>query len=245
MESNRFYIIIILLLIGTFTFYRFGRSVYMPVVKKFKEKETVESVLKKIQIQAFGRVQNDMDLNMDQWRRNVKNVLFIANKEEQRLDVYYRADSARTYTFLKTYKFTAQSGSVGPKLQEGDRQIPEGIYKIEYLNPNSSYYLSMKVNYPNAFDRKMAEKDYRTNLGGDIFIHGKSASIGCIAIGDKSIEELFTLVALTGKEKIEVIILPWNLIKKNKPSIPAINWSGDLYDILASKLESLDLQLRN
>jgi hypothetical protein len=55
------------------------------------------------------------------------------------------------------------------------------VYRIEHLNPMSSYHLSMKVSYPNAFDRRMAARDRRTNLGGDIFIHGKSVSIGCVA----------------------------------------------------------------
>ena len=60
----------------------------------------------------------------------------------------------------------AFSGTLGPKLREGDGQIPEGIYGIGYLNPNSSYYLSLKVTYPNASDRARAKKDGRTNLGG-------------------------------------------------------------------------------
>ena len=54
------------------------------------------------------------------------------------------------------YKMTAFSGKLGPKLKEGDRQIPEGIYCVEYMNPNSSYHLSFKVSYPNDFDKAMA-----------------------------------------------------------------------------------------
>ncbi|MBR4615676.1 MAG: hypothetical protein IKO55_08730, partial [Kiritimatiellae bacterium] len=65
----------------------------------------------------------------------------------------------------RIYPMTAFSGSLGPKLREGDGQIPEGIYGIGYLNPNSSYYLSLKVTYPNASDRARAKADGRTNLG--------------------------------------------------------------------------------
>ncbi|MBR3924184.1 MAG: hypothetical protein IKJ45_13785, partial [Kiritimatiellae bacterium] len=73
----------------------------------------------------------------------------------------------------RIYPMTAFSGTLGPKLREGDGQIPEGIYGIGYLNPNSSYYLSLKVTYPSASDRAHAKADGRTNLGGDIMSHGK------------------------------------------------------------------------
>ena len=96
------------------------------------------------------------------------------------------------------YKMTAFSGKLGPKLKEGDRQIPEGIYCVEYMNPNSSYHLSFKVSYPNDFDKAMAEKEGRTNLGGDIMIHGSNATIGCVPIGDEGIEDVFYLVAKVG-----------------------------------------------
>jgi murein L,D-transpeptidase YafK len=74
---------------------------------------------------------------------------------------------------LKDYPILAKSGRLGPKLREGDRQIPEGIYKVTLLNPKSSYHLSLRLDYPNEFDREMAQRDGRTQLGGDIMIHGK------------------------------------------------------------------------
>lgn len=89
----------------------------------------------------------------------------------------------------------AASGGPGPKLREGDLQVPEGVYRLTAFNPNSSYHLSLRVDYPNAEDRAaedraVARSDRRTSLGGDIFIHGKAVSIGCLAIGDPGIEEL-------------------------------------------------------
>src|SRR5690606_36092280 len=55
--------------------------------------------------------------------------------------------------YIKSYGFTAMSGGLGPKRRQGDGQIPEGIYGIDVLNPKSSFHLSMRVDYPNAFDR--------------------------------------------------------------------------------------------
>ena len=88
---------------------------------------------------------------------------------------------------MRTFPFQGFSGTLGPKLREGDGQIPEGLYRIEYLNPNSSYHLSLKIDYPNAFDREKGRSDGRERLGYDIFIHGKSVTVGCIPIGDEAI----------------------------------------------------------
>lgn len=140
--------------------------------------------------------------------------------------------------YVKTYRFTASSGKLGPKLREGDRQIPEGVYGIEYLNPNSRYYLSMKITYPNSFDRQMGAKDGRDNLGGDIFIHGKSITIGCIPVGDEAIEELFYLVAKTGKENVRVIISPYDMRRgKEELEIEAIGWEDKLHETIAAELK--------
>ncbi|HSA32355.1 MAG TPA: L,D-transpeptidase family protein [bacterium] len=157
-----------------------------------------------------------------------KNLMLIALKTEEMLELW--ADGK----YIKSYLFTANSGDVGPKLRQGDGQIPEGIYRIEHLNPMSSFYLSMKVGYPNDFDRARAKEDGRTDLGGDIFIHGSSVTIGCIPIGDGPIEELFTLVAKTGHAKVTVIILP-NDVRSGAPfKAPADppKWLPKLHDEL-------------
>ena len=116
--------------------------------------------------------------------------------------------------------------------------MPEGVYRIEYLNPNSSYHLSMKVDYPNAYDPAMAKRDGRTRLGGDIFIHGKDVSIGCVALGDRAIEELFTLVAETGTERVKVIIAPNDLrvARRDHPPERAARGSAQLYAVVAAAL---------
>lgn len=109
---------------------------------------------------------------------------------------------------IKTYQIKAASGVLGPKLREGDLQVPEGIYNINAFNPNSAYHLSLKLNYPNAFDLKYAQIEGRTAPGSNIFIHGKAVSVGCLAMGDEVIEELFTLVHKVGRPNVKVVITP-------------------------------------
>lgn len=151
-------------------------------------------------------------------------IAILVFKEEKTLALW--ADGK----FIRHYAVTAASGHAGPKLREGDRQVPEGIYRIEHLNPNSRYHLSMKVSYPNDFDRRMARADRRTRLGGDIFIHGKAVSIGCVAVGDRAIEELFELVKATGVSKVKVIIAP-NDLRAARPirHRDAPGWTAGLY----------------
>ena len=132
----------------------------------------------------------------------------------------------------RKYPMTAFSGVLGPKLREGDGQIPEGVYGIEYLNPNSSYYLSLKVTYPNASDRARAEADGRTNLGGDIMIHGKAVTIGCIPVGDDAIEDIFYLANAVGIKNVSVVIAPYDMRNGRKPELERspLQWYPDLCD---------------
>ena len=133
-------------------------------------------------------------------------------------------------TASRVYEMTAFSGRLGPKLREGDGQIPEGIYGIEYLNPNSLYHLSLKVSYPNAEERARAKKEGRTNLGGDIMIHGRNVSVGCVAIGDEAIEEVFYLVNAVGCKNVKVIIAPYDMRKGRQSALEKsdLAWYPDL-----------------
>jgi hypothetical protein len=124
----------------------------------------------------------------------------VAIKDEKVLELYAKPPSG-SWTFIHRYPVLAASGVTGPKLRRGDKQVPEGVYGISFLNPNSRYHVALRVNYPNAFDRRMGSKDGRTDLGGDIMIHGKAASVGCLAIGDAAAEELFVLAAETDFRK--------------------------------------------
>ena len=136
----------------------------------------------------------------------------------------------------RKYPMTAFSGTLGPKLREGDGQIPEGVYGIEYLNPNSSYYLSLKVSYPSAVDKARAKKDGRTKLGGDIMIHGKAVTIGCVPVGDDAIEDIFYLASAVGIKNMSVIIAPYDMRKGRRPELERspIKW----YPILCNEIHT-------
>lgn len=134
-------------------------------------------------------------------------IRLLALKTEKRVEVF-AATAEGPWRFLKLFPVLAASGDLGPKLREGDNQVPEGLYRITALNPNSLFHVSLRVDYPSAEDRAQAEREGRERLGGDIMIHGGQASIGCIALGDPAIEEVFTLVARSGVKVTEVAILP-------------------------------------
>jgi L,D-transpeptidase catalytic domain len=154
-------------------------------------------------------------------------VWLIVLKEEREVELWASSDDRRR--FVRRYRILAASGGPGPKLREWDEQVPEGIYSVLWLQPHSSYYLSMKLDYPNAFDRAMARRDGRTNLGGDIFIHGRADSIGCVAVGDLAIEELFDLAGRVGPAAVTVVIAPRDLRVKPAPSSVSVPWAGKLY----------------
>ncbi|OGK13141.1 MAG: hypothetical protein A2W80_11665 [Candidatus Riflebacteria bacterium GWC2_50_8] len=168
-------------------------------------------------------------------------IVFIALKTERLFEVYAN-NSGEKFKKICTYPILAASGKIGPKLQEGDRQVPEGIYTIESMNPNSLYHLSMKISYPNEFDKKNAQSENRQNLGGDIMIHGNQVSIGCIALGDEASEDLFILAAKTGREKIKVIVSPVDFRNKTLPSDsqPVKAWVSDLYEKIKNEIRKYE-----
>lgn len=154
----------------------------------------------------------------------------LALKEELRLELWGHRGTETERELLRVYPFTGSSGLLGPKLREGDGQIPEGIYRIEYLNPQSRYHRSMKLDYPNAWDRAKGLADERIQLGFDIFIHGSFMTVGCIPIGDTAIEELFTVVEDFGHHRVTAIIAPWDFrVRVDNPEIEEIDWEEDLY----------------
>ncbi len=165
-----------------------------------------------------------------------RRMAFLAFKEERLLEVWVEENGR--WLKVARYPIKAASGRAGPKLRQGDHQVPEGLYRLLWLNPNSQYHLSMKVDYPNAFDRAQARRDGRTELGGDIFIHGRAASIGCLAMGDAAIEELFVLVARTGAANVEVVIAPRDLRVRPAPNVPVPAWTSALYTRIAERLKA-------
>ncbi|PAW75505.1 MAG: hypothetical protein B9S32_17765 [Verrucomicrobia bacterium Tous-C9LFEB] len=167
-------------------------------------------------------------------------IVFVGIKKDKQLEVH-AAGKGQELRLIRSYPILCASGKLGPKLREGDRQVPEGLYAIQLLNPNSLYHLSLRVNYPNDFDRVQGAKDGRTQLGGDIMIHGKNVSIGCLAMGDDAAEDLFILAARSGIKNIRVILTPVDFRKETVTAAqlgqPA--WVQGLYADIARELIGL------
>ncbi len=165
----------------------------------------------------------------------------VAFKRERIVEVYAGSGNAPLRLVCR-YKIHGASGTEGPKLQEGDRQVPEGRYAIELLNPNSKFHLSLRVNYPSAQDLLRAGGDGRdmSNLGGDIMIHGGSASAGCLAMGDPAIEEIFFLAGNVPLNHLQLLIAPCDL-RIHKAEVPdsAWGWTADLHDEILQELHAL------
>ncbi len=129
-------------------------------------------------------------------------IFLRAFKREALLELWAREKPADAFQLLVTYPVLAASGVPGPKRKEGDLQVPEGFYRIDHFNPESRFHLSLRINYPNAADRLVADPQ---RPGSDIYIHGGAQSIGCLPIGDPGIEELFLIALDTFNKRKSVI----------------------------------------
>ncbi len=142
-------------------------------------------------------------------------ILFIAYKANKKLEIYV-GNPEKQMSLFKTYDVCAQSGDIGPKYKSGDNQTPEGYYYIDRYNPASNFHLSLGLNYPNKADKIRSNA---LDLGGDIFIHGNCVSIGCLAMTDESIKEIYTLAIMarnSNQMKIPVIIAPFTMLQSKK-----------------------------
>ncbi len=188
----------------------FGDSARTRLITKFREKDTAYPPTK---------------------------VVLIAVKDESILELFAHPLSGPPVS-IHRYSVLKQSGNLGPKLKEGDYQVPEGVYDIESLNPNSNFHVSLRLNYPNEYDLQRAKEDGRSELGGDIFIHGGASSIGCLAMGDSVIEEIFTLANDVGIENMKVISVPIDFRSRHISEITVSDaaWFQDLYEQLKTEL---------
>jgi len=168
--------------------------------------------------------------------------LLLGLKQERELQLY-ASGPAQRLTFVRSFAIRGASGGLGPKLREGDRQVPEGVYSIVYLNPTSVAHLALALGYPNEFDRAHAAEDGRESaiLGGDIMIHGGSGSIGCLAVGDQAAEDLFILAADSDWASALVVISPVDFRRTDLPidQVPATPWAPRLYVWLRTVLATL------
>lgn len=144
-------------------------------------------------------------------------------KEEAELEVWLQGGAG--YERLKTYPICALSGALGPKIKEGDGQSPEGFYGVTRgrLNPQSRYHLAFDIGYPNAYDQSLRR------TGSLIMVHGKCVSIGCFAMTDEGIEEIYSLAGAAfakGQASIPVHVFPFRMTDDNMERHAASAWAG-------------------
>jgi murein L,D-transpeptidase YafK len=140
-------------------------------------------------------------------------ILIRTFKKEAELEIW-KLNHQGEYVHLKTYPMCRWSGQLGPKTREGDRQVPEGFYTITpgQMNPNSAYYLSFNVGYPNAYDRA---HDY---TGGAIMVHGICSSAGCFSMTDEQIAEIYAIAREAfggGQRGIQMQSMPFRMTAEN------------------------------
>jgi murein L,D-transpeptidase YafK len=146
---------------------------------------------------------------------NTLNILLIAYKDDDELELYAKNKTETVYKKIANFKICARSGQLGPKRKQGDNQVPEGFYTINRFNPASSYYLSLGLNYPNAADKL---KSKANNFGGDIFIHGDCVTIGCMPMTNDKIKEIYLYAVYAknnGQNNIPVYVFPFRMNEKN------------------------------
>ena len=140
-------------------------------------------------------------------------ILIRIFKEESELEVW-KQDTSGRFELLKVYPICRWSGDLGPKINEGDRQAPEGFYTITpgLMNPNSNYYLAINTGFPNAYDRA------NDRHGGFLMIHGDCSSRGCYAMTDEQIGEIYSLAResfLGGQPSFQIQAYPFRMTPAN------------------------------
>lgn len=137
--------------------------------------------------------------------------VYVRGFKQERVLELWAGSRGKPLSLIKTYPFCAASGELGPKREEGDLQVPEGLYEVTEFNPGSNFHLSFKVGYPNASDRV---RGTRGKLGGLIYVHGNCASVGCIAIEDGPIEEVYLLALDARIKPVRIDLFPFRLSEK-------------------------------
>jgi murein L,D-transpeptidase YafK len=161
-------------------------------------------------------------------------ILIRIFKAESELEVWKAKDDGRFYLF-KTYPICSYSGGLGPKIEQGDRQAPEGFYlvSLDQMNPRSKYHLSFNVGFPNAYDRAYGR------TGQNIMVHGDCTSAGCYAMTDAVVEEIFILAreALqAGQPAFQIQAFPFRMTAANLEAHKNDKW----YDFWKNLKEGYD-----
>lgn len=151
-------------------------------------------------------------------------ILFRIFKEDGILEAWVRKEDTGRFVLFSAYPICYFSGTLGPKQKQGDRQSPEGFYSVaaSQLNPNSQFHLSFNLGYPNAYDRA------HRRTGSALMVHGNCVSIGCYAMTDPGIEEIYTLADAAlrrGQRSFQVQIFPFRMTEANLARQRSSEWA--------------------
>lgn len=161
--------------------------------------------------QIISKQEVDLKTILEEKKLKIGSPVFIrAFKEERELELLVKNESTGKYDLLRTYPIVAASGELGPKLAEGDGQVPEGFYFVgqQAMKPDSAYHLAFNIGYPNSYD--LAHQ----RTGSFIMVHGSNVSIGCLAMTDEKIEEIYGLCQAAldaGQPFFRVHIFPFRM----------------------------------
>lgn len=168
----------------------------------------------RIPARAYAPIPGDtLDLMAKKNTTRSSPVLVRAYKKESEIEVW-KLNGQGQYVLLKTYPVCRWSGQLGPKKKEGDRQVPEGFYSVaaSQMNPNSAYWLSFNVGYPNPMERAMGRN------GGDIMVHGTCSSRGCFAMTNDQVEEIYAVMREAfngGQRNVQFQSYPFRMTAEN------------------------------
>ena len=157
-------------------------------------------------------------------------------KESNELELWMEPEPGAEFVLFQTYPICAWSGDLGPKLKEGDRQAPEGFYFVPpaQMNPESRYHLSFDLGFPNQFDQ------HHERTGSYLMVHGDCVSIGCYAMTDAAIEEIYTLAVAAlgnGQSFFRVHAFPFRM---SDDRMDDIDESAKWFDFWANLKEGYD-----
>lgn len=150
-------------------------------------------------------------------------VFIRISKQERRLELFMQRPD-RVWVRLEAYRICTWSGALGPKQREGDGQSPEGFYIVgaKQLKPDSSYHRAFNLGYPNAFDKAHGR------TGSLLMVHGDCVSIGCYAMTDAQITEIYALVEAAirrGQAGVPVHVFPFSMTEANLRRHAASPWT--------------------
>ena len=200
---------------------------------------------------AAQRVKPGLELDLKAAGLRFGDPVFIrAFKEERLLELFVRKPASGKFILFRQYRIAAQSGTIGPKLREGDGQVPEGFYHVppSAMKPDSQFHLAFNIGFPNAYDR------HHGRTGSHIMIHGNQVSIGCLAMTDEKIEEIYTLCAAAhanGQPFFRVHLFPFRMTEERLARAKDSEWiefwrnlkTG--YDWFESKGSPPDVTVKN